>query len=175
VCFPNVHVLLGHEIWCPNCLWCNTLLPPCQQSVFFFRDNKMKRLWHDSSSFSSPGNKTWTKCESINLNYLPSGRNSRCHTSLLCHEVGRAKRNGKFWCEIKIVCIAKNIFPNHGIVWEAIEWPRRSFPWSWTLYKLGVTWCTPNSLKDSNVSPKLKRTEGKGVGAHSLARSIIKG
>jgi hypothetical protein len=28
------------------------------------------------------------------------------------------------------VRIWKNIFPNHGIMWEAIEWPRRSLPWS---------------------------------------------
>jgi hypothetical protein len=37
------------------------------------------------------------------------------------------------------VCTKKNIFPNHGIAWKAIEWPRRSFPWSWTKYKLGMT------------------------------------
>ncbi len=51
----------------------------------------------------------------------------------------KGKKNGKFWCEIKIVCTRKNIFPNHGIMWEAIEQPRRSFPWSWTLYRLGMT------------------------------------
>jgi hypothetical protein len=37
------------------------------------------------------------------------------------------------------MCIRKNIFPNHGIVWKAVEWPRRSLLWSWTLYTLGMT------------------------------------
>jgi hypothetical protein len=103
------------------------------------RHERTKKLWHDYSSSSSPGNKTWTKCECINLNYLLSGRNSGCHTNLLCYEVGRGKKNRKFWCEIRIVCTGKNIFLNHGIVWEAIEWPRRSFSWSWTLYRLSMT------------------------------------
>ncbi len=125
----------------PSTLWCSSLLPHCQQGAFFFRVERMKRLWHDFSNSSSPGNKTWTRCESISLNYLPSGRNSRCHTNLLCREVGRVKRSGKFWCEIKIVCIRKNILPNHGIMWEAIERPRKSLPWSWTLYRLGmISW-----------------------------------
>jgi len=30
----------------------------------------------------------------------------------------------------------------------------------------------PSSLMDSTASPKVKTTEGKGVGAHSLAHSI---
>ncbi len=98
-----------------------------------------KRLWHDCSSSSRPGNRTWTICESVNLNYLPSGKNFGCHTSLLCHKVGKAKISGKFYCETKIVCTGKNILPNHGIVWKAIKWPRRSLPWSWTFYKLGMT------------------------------------
>jgi hypothetical protein len=34
---------------------------------------------------------------------------------------------------------------------------------------------TPNSLKDSNVSPKQKTTEEQGVEARSLARSILEG
>jgi hypothetical protein len=34
---------------------------------------------------------------------------------------------------------------------------------------------TPNSLRDSNVSPKLKTIEGQGVGARSLVRSTIEG
>jgi hypothetical protein len=93
----------------------------------------------DYSNSSSPINKTWSICESISLNYLPSGRNSRCHTSLLCHEIGRAKRSSKFWCEIRIVFTENNILPNHGIMWEAIEWPKRSLSWSWTLYRLGMT------------------------------------
>jgi hypothetical protein len=33
----------------------------------------------------------------------------------------------------------------------------------------------PNSLRDSNVSPKLKTMEGQGVGARSLACSTIEG
>jgi hypothetical protein len=107
----------------------------------FFCVERTKILWHDCSSSSSPSNKTWTRCESIGLNYLLSGRNSKCHTSFLCRKVGRAKRSGKFWCETKIMCTRKNIFPNHGIVREAIEWPKRSFPWSWTLYRLGmISW-----------------------------------
>jgi hypothetical protein len=114
-------------------------LPFHQKGVFFSRVERTKLLWHDYSSLSSPGNRIWTRCESISLNYLPSGRNSRCHTSLLCYKVGRAKRSGKFWCEIKIVCTGKNIFPNHGIVWEAIDWPRRSLPWLWTMYRLNMT------------------------------------
>jgi hypothetical protein len=32
----------------------------------------------------------------INLNYLYNGRNFRCYTRLLCCEVGKAKRRGKF-------------------------------------------------------------------------------
>jgi hypothetical protein len=68
------------------------------------------------------------KCKSISLNYLPSGKNSRCRSNLLCRKVGRAKRNNKFWCKTRIMCTRKHIFPNHGIVWKAIEWPRRSFP-----------------------------------------------
>jgi hypothetical protein len=67
---------------CPSSLWCSSLLPPCQQGAFFFRVEKTKRLWHDCSSSSSLGNRTWTKCKSISLNYLPSGKNFRCHTNL---------------------------------------------------------------------------------------------
>jgi hypothetical protein len=127
------------KIWCLSNLWCSILLPPHQQGAYFFRVEKMERLWHDGLNSFSPGNRTWTRCESINLNYLLSGKNFRCHTSLLCHEVGKAKRNGKFWCQTKIVCTGNNILPNHGIVWEAIEQPRRSFPWSCTLYKFFMT------------------------------------
>jgi hypothetical protein len=127
------------RIWCPSNLWCSSLLPPCQQGAFLFRVERTKILWHDCSSFSSPSNWTCTRYESISLNYLPNGRNYRCHTKLLCYEVGRAKRSSKFWCETKIVCTGKHILPSHGIVWEAIEQLRRSFPWSWTLYKLGMT------------------------------------
>jgi hypothetical protein len=36
-------------------------------------------------------------------------------------------------------------------------------------------WRAPNSLKDSNVSPKQKITEEQGIGARSLARSTLKG
>jgi len=127
------------RIWCPNSLWCSNLLPPHQQGVFFFRVEKTKRLWHDYSSSSSPSNRTWTRCESISLNYLLSDRNFGCHTSLLCRDIGRAKRSSKLWCETRIVWNEKNILPNHGIVWEAIERPRRSLSWSWTLYRLGMT------------------------------------
>jgi hypothetical protein len=127
------------KFWCPNSLWCNSLAPPHQQGAFSFPVKRMKRLWHDYLSSSNPGNRTWIRCESINLNYLPSGRNSRCHTSLLCYKIGSAKKSGKFWCKIGIMCIGKNILPNHGIVWEAIEQPKRSLPWSWTLYRLGMT------------------------------------
>jgi hypothetical protein len=93
--------------------------PPHQQGVFFFRVERMKRLWHDCSSSSNPSNRTWTRCKSISLNYLPNGKNSRCHISLLCCDIRRAKRSSKFWCETTIVCTGKNILPNHGIVWEA--------------------------------------------------------
>jgi len=127
------------KIWCLNNLWCSSLLPPCQQGAFFFHVERMKRLWHDYSSSSSLGNKTWTRCESICLNYLPNGRNSRCHTSFLCRNIGRATRSNKFWCATRIVWSGKNILPNHGIVWKAIERPRRSLSWSWTLYRLGMT------------------------------------
>ncbi len=127
------------RIWCPNSLWCSSLLPPHQQGAFFFRVERTKRLWHDCSNSFSLGNRTWTKCESISLNYLPSGKNFGCHISLLCCKVGRAKRNGKFWFVTRIVCIRKNIFPNHGIMWKAIECPRRSLLWSWILYRLGMT------------------------------------
>jgi hypothetical protein len=65
--------------------------------------------------------------------------NFGCHINFLCHEVGKAKRSGKFWCEIIIVCIGKKILPNHGILWKAIEGPRRSLLWPWTLYMLGMT------------------------------------
>jgi hypothetical protein len=36
-------------------------------------------------------------------------------------------------------------------------------------------WCAPNSLKDSNLSPKLKTTKKEGIGAHSLAHNTIEG
>jgi hypothetical protein len=123
-------------VWCHNSLWCSSFLPLRQQGAFFFCVERTKRLWHDCSSSSNPGNRI---CESINLNYSPSGRNFGCHTSLLCRDIGRAKRSNKFWCETRIVCSGKNIFPNHGIEWEAIERPRRSLSWSWTLYRLGMT------------------------------------
>jgi hypothetical protein len=55
---------------------------------------------------------------------------SGCHINLLCCEIKRAKRSGKFWCETIIVCTRKNILPNHGIMWKAIERPRRSLMWS---------------------------------------------
>jgi hypothetical protein len=41
--------------------------------------------------------------------------------------------------------------------------------------KLDIKWRAPNSLRDSNVNPKLKTMEGQGVKAPSLARSTIKG
>jgi hypothetical protein len=97
---------------------------------FFYVLRGRKKLWHDYSSSFSPSNRTWTRCKSIGLNYLLGGRNSRCHTSLLCCDIGSAKRSNKFWCETTIVCTRKNILPNHGIMWEAIEQPRRSLPWS---------------------------------------------
>jgi hypothetical protein len=84
------------KIWCPSNLWCSSLLPPRQQGAFFFHVERMKRLWHDCLNSSSPGNRTWTRCESISLNYLPSGRNFGCHTRFLCHKVRRAERSGKF-------------------------------------------------------------------------------
>jgi hypothetical protein len=114
------------KIWCFNSLWCNSLLPPCQQGAFFFCVERTKRLWHDCLSSFNLGNRIWTRCKSNSLNYLPSGRNSRCHTNLLCREIWKAKLNHKFWCEIRIVCIGKNILPNYGIMWEAKEQPRRS-------------------------------------------------
>jgi len=141
MCFPNVMYSWDTRFWCFSNLLCSSLFPPHQQGAFYFCVERMKRLWHDCSSSFSPGNKTWIRCESISLNYLLSGKNSGCHTSLLCYKVGRVKRSGKFWCETRIVCIGKNILPNHGIVWEAIEWLRRSLPWSWTLYRLGmISW-----------------------------------
>ncbi len=60
-------------------------------------------------------------------------------TLAFCAAKYERKKNGKFWCDTTIVCIGRDILPNHGIMWEAIEWPRRSFPWSWTLYKFGMT------------------------------------
>jgi hypothetical protein len=66
--------------------------PPCQQGAFFFHVEKTKKLWHDYSSSSSHSNRTWTKCESINLNYLPSDKNFGCHTSFLCREIGKGKK-----------------------------------------------------------------------------------
>ncbi len=98
-------------IWYLNNLWYSSFLPSCQQGAFVFYVERTKKLWHDCSSSSSPSNRTWTKCESISLNYLPSGRNSGCHTSFLCRKVGRAKGSGKFWCETKIMCIGKNYSP----------------------------------------------------------------
>jgi hypothetical protein len=83
-------------IWCPSSLWCSSLSPPCQQGAFFFCVERTKRLWHDCLGSSSPGNRTWTKCESISLNYLSSGRNFRCHSSFLCRDIGRAKRSSRF-------------------------------------------------------------------------------
>ncbi len=128
-------------IWCPNSLWCSSLLPPRQQGAFFFHVERTKRLWHDCSSSSSPGNRTWTRCESISLNYLPSGRNSSSHTSFLCRDIGRAERSRKFLCETRVVWSGKNILPNHGIVWKAIERSRRSLVWSWTILQ-GWAWGT---------------------------------
>jgi hypothetical protein len=100
------------KIRCPTNLRCSNFFPPYQQGAFFIHVKRTKRLWHDCSSSSSLGNRTWTKCESISLNYLLSGRNFGCHTSFLCGKVGRAKRSGKFWCETIIVCTKKNILPN---------------------------------------------------------------
>jgi hypothetical protein len=84
------------RIWFLGSLWCSSLLPPHQQGAFFFHVERMKRLWHDCLSSSSPGNRTWTRCKSISLNYLHNGRNSRCHISLLCCKVKMTKRSGKF-------------------------------------------------------------------------------
>ncbi len=70
--------------------------PPRQQGAFFFHVDKTKRLWHDCSNFYNLGNKTWTICESISLSYFLSARNSKRHTSLLCHKVKRAKKSIKF-------------------------------------------------------------------------------
>ncbi len=36
-------------------------------------------------------------------------------------------------------------------------------------------WCTPNALRDSKVSPKLKTAEGQGVEARSLICNTIEG
>ncbi len=118
------------RIWCLSNLWCSSFLPLCQQGAFFFCVEKTKRLRHDCSTSSNHSNWTWTRCESISLNYVPSGKNFGCHTSLLCYKVGRAKGSGKFWCETRLGCIGKNILPNHGIVREAIERPRRFVSWS---------------------------------------------
>jgi hypothetical protein len=83
-------------VWLKPCfistIVCSSLLPPHQQGAFFFHLERSKRLWHDYSTSSSLGNRTWTKCKSIRLNYMPSDRNSQCHTSFLCCEVGRAKK-----------------------------------------------------------------------------------
>ncbi len=38
-----------------------------------------------------------------------------------------------------------------------------------------VNWRVPNSLKDSNVSPKQKTTEEQGVRARSLAHNTLEG
>ncbi len=127
------------RIWCPNSLWCSRLLPPRQQGAFFFHVERTKILWHDCSSSSSPGNRTWTRCKFISLNYLPSGKNFGCHISFLCHDIGRAKRSSKFWCETRIVWSGNNILPNHGIMWKAVKRLRRSLSWSWILYRLGMT------------------------------------
>jgi hypothetical protein len=61
------------KIWCPNSLWCSSFLPLRQQGAFLFRVERTKRLWHHCSSSSSISNRTWTRCESINLNYLLNG------------------------------------------------------------------------------------------------------
>jgi hypothetical protein len=116
VCLPYLHVFLGHKNLMPNNLCYSSLLPPHQQSTSFFHVEQTKRWWQDFSNSFSPGNRTWTTCEFINLNYLPNGKNFGCHTSLLCSEVRKAKKNGKFWCETRIVCIRMNILPNHGII-----------------------------------------------------------
>jgi hypothetical protein len=84
------------KIWCLSNLWCSSFLPPCQQRAFFFCVERMKRLWHDCSNSSSPSNRTWTKCKSISLNYLPSGKNFGCHISLLCRDIRRVTRTNKF-------------------------------------------------------------------------------
>ncbi len=84
------------KIWCPSSLWCSSFLPPHQQDEFFFYVERTKRLCHDCLSSSSLGNRTWTRCESISLNYMPSGKNFGCHINLLCRNVGKAKRKGKF-------------------------------------------------------------------------------
>ncbi len=155
-CFCAIsHIWSWHSIrWSmENCVfsWCTCafgtqefdalVLPPRQQGEFFFCVERRKKLWHDSLSSFSPNKKTWIRCKSINMNYMPSGRKSRCQTSLLCQQVGRAKRSGKFWCETIIMCTRMNILPNHGIMWKAIEWPRRFLSSSWTLYRLGmISW-----------------------------------
>jgi hypothetical protein len=48
---------------------------------------------------------------------------------------------------------------------------------SWVnfFYLIHELWRAPNSLKDSNVNPKQKTTEGQGVGARSLVRSTLEG
>jgi len=77
------------------------------------------------------------------------------HVNLLCRKIGREKKSGKFLCESRIVCTGKNILPNHGTVWEAIEWPRRSLSWSWTLYKLGMTsWLGRLAFHISKLGPR---------------------
>jgi hypothetical protein len=64
--------------------------------------------------------------------------------------------------------------------------PSLYMPCDFCMFAFMITWvpgikmkrtflCAPNSLRDSNVSPKLNTTEGQGVRACSLARSIIEG
>jgi hypothetical protein len=52
-----------------------------------------------------------------------------------------------------------NVYTNNSV----LEWPCQN---------IGNTDTPPNSLKDSNASPKIKTTKEKGVGVSSLAYNI---
>jgi hypothetical protein len=67
----------------------------------------------------------------------------------------------RYLCNVPIF-----LFNSSTLLWGIITW----------LHPLNsMLWRAPNSLRDSNVSPKLKTTEEQGVGARSLARSTMRG
>jgi hypothetical protein len=81
--------------------------------------------------------------------------------------------------------------PCHLMTWLHIRWlslcshcPRAVVWYIWLCPQAGQKdgpvnqnghWRTPNSLRDSNVNPKLKTTEEQGVNPCSLARNTIEG